>query len=179
MVENWIFATPHTYYQGFQCQKGIQFCSKFDPKSDVQRDTPERPPSYGPKSVPKRKGAEKAPKRISQGMPKWNQNDAEWRPRGSWNTAHIQSNPECLRWALEGASWGHLGPENITFSYNKGGHFVLFFFNIFGEKSGGTVPKKGQHSVLLSNISGWAPDSRLLKAAVMTRVQVEWAILIL
>ena len=28
------------------------------------------------------------------------------------------------------------------------------FLNIFGEKSGGTVPKKGQHSVLLSNISG-------------------------
>ena len=81
MVEKWIFATPHTYYQGFKCPKGIQFSSKFDPKSDVKTDTPERLPFYGPKNAPKRKryrkGSQKGSPRGSQSGGKMAQSDVQ------------------------------------------------------------------------------------------------------
>ena len=48
MAENVIFATPHTYNQGFESPKGppkgLNFRSKVDPKSGVKTEPPQEPP---------------------------------------------------------------------------------------------------------------------------------------
>jgi len=43
MAENVIFATPHTYNQGFESPKGLHFRSKIDPKSGVKTEPPQEP----------------------------------------------------------------------------------------------------------------------------------------